>query len=374
MQSSLDAATIADKVARLDAAIDKSASWLRQNLPFHAGSYKSPCDDGIIDSGQYMLLPYAYEKAGRPNAAFDALSHSIEMGGPDGFGCVAPATLAKGSFIPYAPSWHAFTLCHFGRPDVARKILRHVLPYQARGAYGGFFDGPRQRDMGDGVLCFDSSCAAIIACLFAGELEAAYRGGAYLLRLDDLSTEGERVWTIRPDGSAVRGKSDAAWALHSAAPDPVTVCCTSRVDEPNSPHWKSGFYLAACAHLYSHTGDTRYRDAATKMARFARASVDAKGGWLLWGHKLAWGAAELYKVTADESALTIADELGEMMMRRQAADGTFPYREWFPQGDPTRITYSITAQCLIWMAKVKEALLMKARRSGTGAAAIRSRL
>ena len=76
--------------------------------------------------------------------------------------------------------------------------------------------------------------------------------------------------------------------------------------------------------------------------------------------ELAWGAAELYKVTRDERVLKMTEQLGEMMLARQNAAGLFPYVEWFPKGDPTRITYSITAQCVVWMAKVKEALLLKA--------------
>ena len=215
---SYDDATLRDKIARLDAGMQRSADWLRANLPFHSNSYASPNDDGVIDSGQYMILAYAFQKAAMPNAAFEMLSTVADMAGPHGFGCLAPATVKNGGFIPYAPSWHAFTLVQFGRVDLARKVIKHVLPYQARGAYGGFFDGPKQRDLGDGVLCFDCSCAAIIGCIFAGELEAAYRGGAYLLRLDELSSADVRVWTMRPDGRPVFSQADPAYALHSAKP------------------------------------------------------------------------------------------------------------------------------------------------------------
>ena len=54
-------------------------------------------------------------------------------------------------------------------------------------------------------------------------------------------------------------------------------------------------------------------------------------------------------------------ELGEMLINRQNAAGTWPYTEWFPDGEPTKITYSICAQGVIWMAFVKEALQLKLR-------------
>ena len=49
---------------------------------------------------------------------------SDEIAGDDGYGCVSPATVSAGWFIPYAPSWHAFTLARLGRADLARKAVR----------------------------------------------------------------------------------------------------------------------------------------------------------------------------------------------------------------------------------------------------------
>ena len=82
------------------------------------------------------------------------------------------------------------------------------------------------------------------------------------------------------------------------------------------------------------------------LATFKREAVPA----VVWGGHVGWPAAPV---------LGTAAGLGDMMLRRQTEKGLFSYHEWFPQGDPTRITYSITAQCVIWMSKVKEALLLK---------------
>lgn len=51
-------------------------------------------------------------------------------------------------------------------------------------------------------------------------------------------------------------------------------------------------------HLHRPAHRRRYLVAAEKCARFADGSVDS-GRWPMFGHKLAWGAAELYKVNQD---------------------------------------------------------------------------
>jgi len=274
----------------------------------------------------------------------------------DGSGMLPSACVQRGGFIPYSIAWHATTSVQLGRMDIAQKMMRHVLPYQGKGPYGGFFDGPKQAQSGNGVFCFDSSSAAIIACLWTGRLEEARRGGEYYLRLAALSDDTRWLWTLHSDGSAVWSKSDTAWKLNQAEPDPVTVQCTMDKVTLGQPHWKTGFYLAVCTYLYRTFSDKRYLDAAMRCAAFARETKDAKDGWMLWAHKLAWGASELYKETNDEHLLAMATSIGEMLIQRQNEAGYFPYTEWHPSNEPAALTYSICAQCTIWMSKVKEAI------------------
>ena len=76
-------------------------------------------------------------------------------------------------------------------------------------------------------------------------------------------------------------------------------------------------------------------------------------------------AAQVLNWVRSEEELQTAAELGEMLLSRQASSGalagTWPYYEWFPDGEPTKIVYSICAQCVIWMSLVKEALQLKQR-------------
>ena len=169
-------------VERLCEGSRRGAAWLRRNLPYVEGeSYTSdlPGDGGPLHSGCFMVTALAYQKAGLPGEAALMAAHvADELAGEDGRGLLAAPTLQKGGFIPYAPAWHALTLSRLGRPDSAQLALRRVLPWQATGRLGGFFDGPRQRDAGRGVFCFDSSCAAILACLQCGALAEAARGAS----------------------------------------------------------------------------------------------------------------------------------------------------------------------------------------------------
>lgn len=355
-------------LVKLSAGILRTAKWLQAQLPQHKASWKAPHEKKLnIDSGQFMLLPMAYQAAGMPAAAHEAMMYTAqEFAKDDGAGCLSPKCLAAGGFIPYAPSWHSFTAVQMGRPDIAHKIMRHVLPYQGRGKYGGFFDGPAQLAAGKGVFCFDSSNAAIIACLWSGHLEAARHGGEYLLRLDELSKGDVWVWTMTESGAAVLSHDDPAYNTHSAKPDKCTVVCSSHINDLDRgqgvPHWKTGFYLAACTYLYRTFSDERYLNAARRCFEWALRTAERKKGFLLWAHKLAWGVSEFYKETRDKRALDMAITLGQMLLRRQNAEGYFPYDEWFPQAsgtpEPSGVTYSIAAQQCVWMSKVIEAVLL----------------
>ena len=257
-----------------------------------------------------------------------------------------------------------------GRPDVAQKLIRRVRAFQGTGALGGFYGGRKEAAAGKGVFCFDTSGAAIHACLWTGELEAARRGGEYLLALARVSDgAGRWYWAIDSEGNAVDSLAHPSWALNQAPPaasgwPPMNDrrwCYMDRAT-PGQAHWKTGFYLANCAYLYRAFGDRRYLAAALRCARFALGTADARATppWPMWGHKAAWGAAELYRVTGSPALRAMARALGAMLARRQDKGvGFWRYEEWWGadinQRHPSAV-YSIAAQAVTWMGKVKEAL------------------
>eukprot|EP00040_Diaphanoeca_grandis_P044848 m.13816 g.13816 ORF g.13816 m.13816 type:complete len:397 (-) comp9876_c1_seq1:76-1266(-) len=375
-------------IAILTVAISRSADWLKANLPQTKASFNNGNDQLKLDCSQYMLLPVAYQAAGLTSDANWAVRY-IEQTylKQDGSGCTGVNAVKSGSMIPYSPAWTAISCSRLGRQDMAQKIMRQVLRFQGKGKYGGFYGGEKEVASARGVFCFDSCGAGILACVFTAHLEEARRGGEYLLRLAELSTDKRWYWAMTPQGTAIDSFDDPAWLENSAMPDAITNMCYMEKDNEGQAHWKTGFYLACCAHLYKLFDDDRFLAAANQCADFALATRDSSN-WKMFGHKLAWGAAELYKVSRDPKVLKMATELGLLLAQRQNTAGWFPYTEWFlpetptnracdcsvdspycspsscgiaaqhrgAHAEPATVTYSICAQCTIWMSKVKEAL------------------
>ena len=135
--------------------------------------------------------------------------------------------------------------------------MRQVLRYQGKGQWGGFFGGGKEAAAGKGVFCFDSSGAGIVACVMTGMLDEARRGGDYLLRLAEHSTDARWYWALDSAGNAVQSHADIMWAHNAAPPDPITNVCYMEKATPGQAHWKSGFFVACCTYLYRLFDDPR---------------------------------------------------------------------------------------------------------------------
>jgi len=132
----------------------------------------------------------------------------IKPQGPEG--AVPPISLETENVVIYAPSWSVRSAVQHARLDIAHLLMPYILSFQGEGAYGGFYGGRNGAKVGSGVYCFDSSTVAIQACLWTGELEAAKRGGAYLLRLAELQPAGSDrwYWMLDSDGELVTDPAD----------------------------------------------------------------------------------------------------------------------------------------------------------------------
>lgn len=352
---------------RIDTALAKAALFLRKNMPQNDHSWNGGDPNFSLTVGQYMVLPLAYQGAGMQAEALESMEYiNRRFLQGDGAGCYDPACLEADYFIPYAPAWIAVSAVQMGRGDLAQKCMRHVLPFQGRGRIGGFFCTMADLKSGKGVFCFDTSATATMACLWTGNLDQARRAGEYILRLAEVSSNSTWVWSLDEQGNAVTSKEGPWWDAHKVAKNTITVKCTMDKETPNQPHWKTGLYLAVCSYLYRYFGDQKYLMAAIQCVRFAFDSYDARHGWPMWGHQLAWGAAELYKDTYDTKVLALARQLGQMLVERQSNMGFFPYTEWYTEREPPRITYSICAQSTVWLSKVREALRLSMTRGADG--------
>ena len=118
---------------------------------------------------------------------------------------------------------------------------------------------------GKGVFCFDSSGAGIVACCLTAKLDEARRGGAFLLRLAELSTSSRWYWTMDSDGNAVESHGDPRFDGNTARPDVITAVCFMEKENAGQGHWKSGFFVACCTYLYRLFDDERYLDAVPPL-------------------------------------------------------------------------------------------------------------
>jgi hypothetical protein len=99
------------------------------------------------------------------------------------------------------------------------------------------------------------------------------------------------------------------------------------------PSWVSGTCMALLADLYMATKKPRYLGAALKLAEFERACSPEL---LFWPSKckVAWGAAELYRITADPAHRKIAADV----CRVTFMDQQLPHGGWSHLFYPLRDT------------------------------------
>ena len=91
------------------------------------------------------------------------------------------------------------------------------------------------------------------------------------------------------------------------------------------PSWVTGTCMALLADLYAVTESSRYLEAALKLAEFEKQCDE---GLLFWPSKckVGWGAAQLYRLTADPEHRKIAANVARVtFMAAQRADGSWSH-------------------------------------------------
>ena len=86
--------------------------------------------------------------------------------------------------------------CHLFRAQAHRCVRDTVLGFQKKEGLGGFFGGRKERASQRGVFCFDTTCAAIIGCLWSGNREVR---SPYI----DREQHGRSAQCHPPDGADV---------------------------------------------------------------------------------------------------------------------------------------------------------------------------
>ncbi len=205
--------------------------------------------------------------------------------------------MADGDFEPRGHPWHyevhhLYTNAYFiigsmvaGRYEIATPALRFMLSQQDP-EHGGFYTRrtePGERNLSDTM----SAGAAGVACLAAGQIQAARRVGEYLGHILELQTQpNERFYTtIEADGSLgteMKDDAEAWWRI-------------IRTDTENQCWYAVGLPFAFLVRLAEATGEARYRDLVECYFDFQLRCVDPWDG--ASSGKAGWACAMLYRIT-----------------------------------------------------------------------------
>ena len=327
------------RAERYDEAVQRGAGWIAAQQAVD-GSHK-----GATDVMGYYTCPLALQAAGRPLEALRCLSFVKKNfltaeGEP-----ILPSGME--GMAPYAPSWLARAAHQWGRVDISNTLMNFILKFQDKNT-GGFFATRAEQERGEGIIEFDTSTVAIMACIWTGRLEAAIRGGEYLLTLDRLqpAPDDRYFFVVDSNGRLVTDPGDGA---------PRTFY--QQKGELLQPYYKTGLYTALMTYLYRVNRRPEYLEAARRCADFALNCADDVYRTML-SHKLCWGAAELYQETGEERYRTASLELADFLTGKQRPDGRWHYVESVPKFEDQTPTANldICAQFSTWIAKAREIL------------------
>lgn len=329
---------------------EQGSDWLRDQQTQDGGWRQ--LGDPYIDA--FYKGAWAFATTGRLGAAHRLLTH-VRDTFLEPHGDLEPRGLPMFRDIhPLYPNAYVVTgsvLC--SRYDVATPTTRYLVARQHPGT-GGFYS---QRDASGDTSRTDtmSTSAAGVACLAAGELNAARRAGDYLEALVERQPAPDDgfYYTVSP-GDDLRTSFDdegeAWWGV-------------VRTDEPDQCWYAVGLPFAFLIQLAEATGSNRYREAAEWYFDFQRSCVNPWSGPS--SGKAAWGTAMLYRITGEERYRQIAVDIAEsVMIEGQNDDGSWVSDQdagYAGSGTPEleNVDFDITAEYTLWLALIGANLLAR---------------
>ncbi|MHB1134008.1 MAG: hypothetical protein ACYC4L_16700 [Chloroflexota bacterium] len=239
-----------------------------------------------------------------------------------------------------------------GRFDVAVPALRFMLGLQDP-QHGGFYMVlPGQGEKAPSNTKSTAMCG--IACLMAGQMEAALRAGDWLNGLVEMQpAPAERFYTTtKPDGSLRTdyGEAEARWHM-------------VEIKEPSQCWYAIGLPFAFAVMLYEATGEKRYADLAQWFHELHLRCVNPWDGSS--SGKGAWACSMLYRLTGEQRYREAALHVAGNFVVRQTPEGWFKgwaYVPPAPGADPTLLTvrqFESTLEFGQWLGLIGENLLAR---------------
>lgn len=267
-----------------------------------------------------------------------------------------------GDFLPRQHPWHStvhypYANAYFivgsimaGRYEITAPAVRFLLSQQNTD-HGGFYalrTEPGQKNRCDTM----SAGAAGVACLAAGQVEAARRVADYLAHLIELQpAPNDRFFTtIEADGklgTEPQDDAEAWWRIIDTHTE-------------NQCWYAVGLPLAFLIQLAEATGKPHHRELARWFFDFqSRCTGPWDGGS---SGKGGWACAMLYRITGEPHYRDIAFHVANHIVARQNADGGWTSSAPKDSTGPSRLRnmdLDATAELTLWLALISTHVLAR---------------
>jgi hypothetical protein len=253
----------------------------------------------------------------------------------------------------YANAYFIIGSMATGRYEIGMPAVQFMLTQQDA-EHGGFYT--RRTAAGERNLTDTMSAgAAGVACLAAGQMEAARRVADYLAHIAELQPAPEERFftTIEADGQLgtdVQDEEEAWWRIIETQTENQ---CWYAVGLPFA-------FLVRMAEAAGSKG-TRFRELAQWYFDFQLSCVDPWDGGS--SGKAGWGCSMLYRITGESRYRDIALHIADRFVNNQNADGSWgSSAEGYGAGEQPELAdgdFDGIAESTLWLALISSNILAR---------------
>lgn len=315
-------------------ASSRAADVLRARLLDPGGSGAD-----LADLAVFYKAPYLFLLSGDLPAAQRLLDHvkATFMRADGDFVTRQDTKSANAAFQEYwayPNGWLVIAAQKLGRFDVSRPGARYLESFHSASRDAFLTHNPKTG--GAAVTDVFTNAHLGLAALYVGDLERAQSAGRMLARAAEMQPDPTAAFDLRLDGEG---------NLISAFPAEAAMFYRVSATLPQQAYFMIGYPMAFLGKLYQATGDDAHLATARHYLDFALSCGDAIRR-CHYSHKVAWGAAVLAKLCADEKAAELALSIARYLLDAQGPNGM-----WLPD-EPPLVSLDQTAEVAIWLREI----------------------
>jgi hypothetical protein len=225
----------------------------------------------------------------------------------------------------------------------AHKLGRFDLSFPAWDYLRGFWDADLSGFAIDRTAHGANGTLEVLMCahlglvaLYLGDLESAQGSGRALQQFLALQPSPETHFFLRMTGAGM---------LQTDFPAETAGLHVIAADQPGQAWFFIGYPIAFLTRLFRVTGKPRDLTTARRYFDFAERCASRMIGEH-FAHKVAWGAAELARVTGDAAHRALSAEIAKQLIAAQDRDGNW-------MGDqPAHTRLDQSAEVAIWLLEI----------------------